>query len=322
MTATNSSASATGTDEVVLAVDVGGSAVKHAFAAANGASVQVTRTPLDPSARGSDAAAAVVDIVHRALSQAPPSVSCHQIGLVIPGIVDPEGGVGRYSVMLGWRDAPLRDMIERRCGLPVAVGHDVGAAALAEQEWGAARGHSHWLFLALGTGLGTAMMLEGRPYRGHNNWGGELAHVKVEPEGPTCPCGKTGCAETLFSGRGLALRYFERTGHHASVPEILERAESGEAAARQVWDRAVAALVLATTNAADSLNPSCIVVGGGLAAAGEALFAPLRAGLQDLVRFVEPVPELLPAALGADAGSYGAGLLAWRALNDRRSDVS
>lgn len=307
--------------DAVLAVDVGGSSIKYALSDTPGRLHHLTRVPIPAQQRGPDAVRFISDTLHAAAAAIPAEVTCRAIGLIVPGIVDPVTGTGVYSVMLQWRDAPLAAQVTAATGLPVTLGHDVSTAALAEQRLGAAVGHRDWLFVALGTGLGSAFMIDGWPYRGCNNWGGELAHVKVEDPGPVCPCGKNGCAETLFSAAGLRERYREATGHHIDVPDLLSRVRDHEPAARSVWQRAVHALSLAVSNAADSLNPSLIVVGGGLADAGDLLLDPLRHAVQQLVRFVNPVPSVVKATLGADAGVHGAALLAHGVRPDRPQHV-
>jgi glucokinase len=227
------------------------------------------------------------------------------IGVAVPGLVDEASGVARASVNLGWRDVPLRRRLEDRLGLPVAVSHDVRAAARAEGEEGAARGRSDWLLVTLGTGVGAAVVAGGRPYAGAHGAGGELGHLVVAPDGPECACGARGCVEALASAAAVERRY----GQAVAAEEVVRRAAAGEAAAAAVWGEAVEALAAGLATAVVMLDPELIVVGGGLAGAGSALFDPLAAGLRLRLPFLE-APPVVPAALGPDAGWRGAALLA------------
>src|SRR4051812_8406733 len=231
------------------------------------------------------------------------------VGVAVPGLVDEASGVARASVNLGWHDVPLRRHMEERLGLPVAVAHDVRAAARGEAAAGAARGRSDWLLVTLGTGGGAAVVVAGRPYAGAHGVGGELGHLVVAPDGPECACGARGCVEALASAAAVERRYAASTGRAVPAEAVISRAGAGDAAAADVWRDAVAALAAGLGAAGVMLDPGLIVVGGGLAGAGPALFDPLTAELRRRLPFLA-APPVVPAALGADAGWRGAALLA------------
>jgi glucokinase len=232
------------------------------------------------------------------------------VGVVVPGIVDEDAGVALFSANLGWRDVPVRSLLEERTGLPVAFGHDVRAGALAEGSIGAGRGSRHYLFLPVGTGIAAAMVLDGRPYAGLGA-GGEIGHVVVEPEGLPCGCGGRGCLETAASAAAIAARYRTRTGKHLTAEEIGRRAQAGDDVAMEVWNQAVEALATALLVYTTILDPEMVIVGGGLAAAGDRLLQPLRDRLTARSTF-QRVPRIVPAALGDVSGCIGAALLAWK----------
>jgi glucokinase len=125
--------------------------------------------------------------------------------VAVPGIVDEAAGLAVFSQNLGWRDAPLRDMIAERTGLPTAFGHDVRTGALAEARLGAGRGCGDSLFLTIGTGISAALLLDGRPYSAHG-YAGEIGHVDVGRSEP-CACGATGCLEAIASAAAIARRH-------------------------------------------------------------------------------------------------------------------
>jgi glucokinase len=235
--------------------------------------------------------------------------SAAAVGVAVPGLVDEAAGVARASVNLGWQDVPLRRLLAERLGLPVAVAHDVRAAARAEAELGAAQGCDDWLLVTLGTGVGAAVVIGGRPYGGAHGTGGELGHMVVDPDGPECACGARGCVESLASAGAVERRYASEAAERPSAREVVERAGQGDEAAARVWREAVEALAAGLAAYVVLMDPERIVVGGGLADAGGALFGPLAGALAERLTFVDP-PPVVAAALGADAGCHGAALLA------------
>ncbi len=228
------------------------------------------------------------------------------VGLAVPGLVSEDTAI--YATNLGWRDVPATDFTE--LDVPVILGHDVRTGGLAESVLGAGRGVADFLFLPIGTGIAGAMIVNGAPYGGTSGWGGEIGHIPVFPDGEQCACGQFGCLETYASAASVGRRYSLRAG----IDDV--RAEqvvtSDDPVAVEVWDEAVEALSLALATYTLLLDPSMIVLGGGLAEAGPALFDPVRTRLVKRLAFRD-APPLLPAALGVDAGMLGAALLGWRA---------
>ncbi len=298
-------------ESCTLAADVGGSGLKLAYGTTSGELSRSWTVPIGKLRRRGDVVEGIVAELRDAVAEAPPELHPRSVGLVIPGIVDEFAGVGRLSLILQWRDVPFRRLVSEATGLPVNVGHDVGAGAMAEGRLGAARGLSEWLFLALGTGLGSAFVLNGRPYRGVNGYGGELSHVVAVPNGPLCRCGKRGCLEMLASASAIATRYSESrgTGEAVTASEVIRRMRAGDGTAARIWSEAIAALAVVVAGCVESLNPSTIVIGGGLAEAGVLLFEPFTRSLLPQIRFVNPSPEIRSAQLGLFAGLYGAALL-------------
>ncbi|MFF0435612.1 ROK family protein [Streptomyces sp. NPDC004327] len=217
-----------------------------------------------------------------------------------------------HSVNIGWRDLPLAARLQDACRLPVTLGHDVRAGALAENTIGAARGSRNTLFVPVGTGVSAAVICDGRLLHA-DGYVGELGHVVVEPGGRQCACGSRGCLETVASAAAIQEGYAARCGRPIDgSAEVADRVSRGDADARTVWDRAVAALATALATATTMLAPELIVIGGGLAEAGELLLRPLRARLDEALTF-QRRPLLVRAALGDRSGCLGAGLSAWEA---------
>ncbi|GAA1737629.1 ROK family protein [Isoptericola hypogeus] len=298
-----------GPGAAVLAVDVGGTDTKSALVDGSGVVREVLRrpTPRDAGRTGErvvDEAAAVA----AELAARHPDVTPRALGLVVPGIVDDERGVGVWSENLGWRDAPFAEAASARLGLPVSLGHDVAAAGWAEYRLGAAAGYRDALVVTLGTGIAAAVLLDGRPYRG-GGLAGEIGHARVA-DGPDCVCGGRGCLEAVASAAAIARRYTDASG--IQVPgarDVLAAMEDGDAVARAVWDEALDALALGLSHVVALLAPQAIVLGGGLSHAGDTLLAPLAERLGALLTFHRR-PALVPARLGGDAGVLGAALRA------------
>src|SRR4051794_16870401 len=264
--------------DVVAAVDVGGTRIKAALvtAACDTLAAVTMPTPKDIAADiGAVVHAAVTDLLAIVAHDDRPArlVGC---GVVVPGLVDELRGVGVYSVNLGWRDLPIRDLVMSVLGVPTVVGHDVRAGLLAETRLGAARGARHALFLPIGTGIAGALLLDGAVITADGR-AGELGHLVIDPTGPACGCGATGCLEVIASAAAVAGEYAARAGGTASAEEVAVRASTGDPDAAAVWARAVAALAQAIVATVTITGVDPVLIGGGLAESGAALLDPLRA---------------------------------------------
>ncbi|MFD6279833.1 ROK family protein [Streptomyces sp. NPDC060209] len=237
-------------------------------------------------------------------------------GVAVPGIVDAERGIAVYAANLGWSDVPLRKLIgERLGGIPVALGHDVRTGGLAEGRIGAGRDADRFLFVPLGTGIAGAIGIDGTIEAGAHGYAGEIGHVVVRPDGPDCGCGQRGCLETLASAAAVSRAWAAASGDpDADAADCAKAVASGDPAALRVWQDAVDALAAGLVTALTLLDPRTLIIGGGLAEAGETLFTPLRAAVEERVTF-QKLPHIVPAALGDTAGCLGAGLLAWDLLS-------
>ncbi|MEU8432586.1 ROK family protein [Streptomyces sp. NPDC029216] len=241
--------------------------------------------------------------------------SASAAGVAVPGIVDAERGIAVYAANLGWREVPMRELLSARLGgIPVALGHDVRTGGLAEGRIGAGRGADRFLFVPLGTGIAGAIGIAGRIEAGAHGYAGEIGHVVVRPGGPACGCGQHGCLETLASASAVSRAWAAASGDpDADAADCAKAVESGDARAEEVWLTAIGALADGLVTAITLLDPNTLIIGGGLAEAGETLFTPLRTAVGERVTF-QRLPEIVPAALGDTAGCLGAGLLAWDLL--------
>ncbi|MEU7980117.1 ROK family protein [Micromonospora sp. NPDC049081] len=329
----------TGDDRVVVALDVGGTGMKCALVRPDGSVAHAERHPTD-AGRGPDAVVRTVlavaeGLADRARAAGSTPVAC---GVAVPGVVDEAAGVAVWSANVGFRDVPLRKLVGARLGLPAALGHDVRVGGIAEARLGAGRDARHVLFVAIGTGIAAAHVVAGSAAVGAHGAAGEIGHILVRPDGPRCGCGRPGCLEAVSSASAIARRYAELaagtppdppatdpvavpTGTMpargaASAADVAGRAAAGEALAGRVWREAVEALADGLATGQALYDVDTMVIGGGLARAGEQLLDPLRAALHDRMTFHRE-PRLVAAALGDEAGCLGAALLALDTLERR-----
>ncbi|MFH8249573.1 ROK family protein [Microbacterium sp. B2969] len=299
-----------GPGEAVLTFDVGGTDTKSALIARDGRILGLRRTPTPRS--DSDPAGVVIESVTAlaaTLRAHYPEEVPAAAGLSVPGLVDEAAGIARFASNLGWTDVPMHELAQRALALPVAFGHDVRAAGEAEARLGAARGFEDSIVIAIGTGIAGAIVLGGRPHSAHG-YAAELGHTLADPNGERCPCGARGCLETIASAGAIARRYRAASGVKvAGAREVLAAAQSGDATARLIWSEAVTAIAEHLARLVATIAPQAIVIGGGLAEAGDALFVPLGRHLDDLLSFHRR-PLLLKARFGDDAGLLGTALAA------------
>ncbi|MFC4505910.1 MULTISPECIES: ROK family protein [Streptomyces] len=301
----------------VIALDVGGTGMKAALVGADGTLLHQDRRPTGRE-RGPDAVVAgILDFAAelRAYGVQYLGGPAAAAGVAVPGIVDDAAGVAVYAANLGWRDVPLRDLLTAALGVPVALGHDVRTGGLAEGRVGAGRGADRFLFVALGTGIAGAIGVDGRVEAGAHGSAGEIGHVVVRPGGALCPCGQRGCLERFASAAAVSAAWAAACGDpEADAADCAKAVTSGDPNAVRVWQEAVDALADGLVTALTLLDPRVLVIGGGLAEAGETLFAPLRDAVRSRITF-QKLPAIVPATLGDTAGCRGAGLLAWDLLN-------
>ncbi|WP_306186716.1 ROK family protein [Streptomyces sp. MK5] len=301
----------------VIALDVGGTGMKAALVGADGGLLHQARRPTGRE-RGPDA---VVEGILgfaaelRAYGAERFGEPAAAAGVAVPGIVDEERGIAAFAANLGWRDVPLRDLLAERLGAPVALGHDVRTGGLAEGRIGAGKGADRFFFVPLGTGIAGAIGIDGRVEAGAHGFAGEIGHIVVRPGGTPCPCGQRGCLERFASASAVSQAWAEACGDpDADAADCAKAVSSGDPRAQAVWQEAVDALADGLVTALTLLDPGTLIIGGGLAEAGETLFAPLREAVRRRVTF-QKLPSIVPAALGDTAGCLGAGLLAWDLLN-------
>ena len=259
------------------------------------------------------------------------------VGVGAAGFVDAARATVLFSPHLAWRNEPLRDALMKRLRLPVVVDNDANAAALAESRFGAGVGHRQVLCVTLGTGIGGALVIDNRIYRGANGMAGEFGHIQVVPRGHRCECGNRGCWEQYASGNALVRDARELiaadspVAHHLrdlvgsdpsrlTGPLVTQAARDGDPVAVELLADVGTWLGVGLAGMAAAFDPSCIIVGGGVSEAGDLLLQPTRAAFARSLagRGFRPEPPIFGAALGLDAGFVGAADMARSAARRSR----
>ncbi len=245
---------------------------------------------------------------------AEPGEQIRAIGVGIPGLVRSDG-VLVLAPNLGWNDTPIQKMLTETLKCPVVVDNDTKAAATAERLFGSCRAISDYIYLAGHSGIGGALVLDGRIRRGASGYAGELGHIMVEAGGRLCGCGKRGCLEAYTSENAI-LRILEEKGHTvATIRDVAALARSGEQTVLEVLDHTGHLLGLALAALIDSIDPGTIVLGGNLAIVGEYILPSLVKTLK--IHTLEPIfseTAVMISSIGEDSVPMGGIALALEGL--------
>jgi glucokinase len=290
-----------------LGIDVGGTSCKLAVLEAAGDRPELLATATLATGAGEPgtvldrlaAAAAGLAAEHGPLAAA---------GVGLPGLFDEASGrvVFLPNLPASWTGHEVASPLAGRLGVPVALINDARSFTLAESRMGAAAGCANVVCLTLGTGVGGGVVVDGRLRHGPHGRAGELGHQVIDLDGPPCGCGNRGCVEALAAGPALS-----RLGGKVSPRAVFRAAADGDPRAAAAVRAVVGHLAVGIANLVTVLWPERVVVGGGVAAAGEQLFGPLRVAVAAAAPLVDPAAyEIVPAALGPGAGAIGAALWA------------
>ncbi|GAA0243281.1 ROK family protein [Saccharothrix mutabilis subsp. mutabilis] len=316
---------------LTVGVDVGGTSVRAGVVDGDGDVLDTARaaTPSGEEALEEAIGAAVAEVASRHKVAA--------VGLAVAGFVTPDRRTVRFAPHLAWRQAPVADRIAQRVGLPVVLEHDANAAALAEHRFGAARGARIAALVAIGTGIGGALLIDGEVFRGAHGVAPELGHLRLVPDGRPCPCGKNGCWERYCSGTALTTTAVELLARHPGVSTLMAREALGDS--RAVTGRRVAAaardgdplakramadlarwLGEGLALVADVYDPEVVVIGGGVSESAPLFLDDARERYAAVVTGAghRPLARIRTAQLGDDAGIVGVATLA-RELAPARS---
>lgn len=308
-----------------IGVDVGGTKIAAAMVEPDGSINRRFRT----ETRAVEGPDKVIERICQGIEQVMGEEKVDGIGIACPGPLDARTGVILSPPNLpGWDRIPLKDRLEERFGVPVRVENDANAAAWGEYLLGAGRGADPLVYMTVSTGIGGGVVLDGHLFRGADTYAGEVGHMIVDPRGALCGCGRRGCLEAMASGTAIARaaeeavrngnsRIRELSGKCAPRAEhVFAAFREGDETAARIISEEIRYLAIGIANIVHLLNPRVIVIGGGVASAGEVFFAPLRERISTyLMPSFANTFEIRPAELGEDAGVIGAAALWARRLD-------
>jgi glucokinase-like ROK family protein len=257
------------------------------------------------------------------------------VGMGVPGpVITDEGVVSSPPIMPGWDGYPIRTHLEELWQVPVSIGNDAELGALGEWAYGAGRGENNLAYIKVGTGVGAGLLLDGHIYKGTTGCAGEIGHITIQENGPLCTCGNYGCLEAMAGGYAIARKAREaiktgrRTQLSAIEPEkilavnVAAAAQRGDLVAQQIITEAGMHLGIAIASLVNLINPSMVVIGGGVSQLGDLLLDPIRKTVMERsLNSVAKIVRITSAVLGRRASSMGAVVQAINLSLDRLVDV-
>jgi glucokinase len=307
---------------VAIGVDVGGTSTKGALVDAAGKILLRLERPTERNAGTKGVLGVVEELAARSSEVGPGPVA---VGVGAAGFIDVSTGSVTFSPNLVYDDPQIADAVGARVGLPVVVDNDANVAAWGERAHGAARGMDHVAYVAVGTGIGSGFIVDGRLVRGFTGAGAEMGHTVLDPRGPRCNCGLRGCLEQYASGTAIArmaraaveddpdstILAYASSRDAITTLDVVKAARGYDETARSVLRRAGTYLGVGLSNVVNIFDPEIIVLGGGVARAGEAVLGSSRDELARMTQAQRRRPMRLGiTTLGADAGILGAAALA------------
>ena len=313
---------------LIVGVDVGGTNVVVGTVPEDGSTVHGFRKQRTPVSDGPDAVVAQIGrMVAESMAEAReavgnPAAEVAGVGIGAPGPLDRSSGIVLLTPNLGWTNFPLRDRVAEATGLPATLDNDANCAVFGEWWRGAAQGANIVIGLTIGTGIGGGIVLDGTIYHGASDIAGEIGHMSIDSTGRRCGCGNYGCLEAYASGTAIAQRAIEgvQAGATSTLASyvggdlsavtaqvVYEAAQDGDEYALEVIGDTARFLGAGVANLINIFNPEVIVICGGVTAAGDRLFKPLRAEVNR--RAFRPAIErcqILPGGIKETAGVYGA----------------
>jgi len=310
---------------IAIGIDIGGMSIKGAAVDSNGRVYEKFSMPFIKGEDGEITIRKLAETVKEYIAAQGLEDKIVGIGLGSPGTLDVEHGIVNYANNLGWNDLHVADIMHETLPYPVRLTNDANAASLGEAKYGAGKSYKTIIMLTLGTGVGGGIIIDGQLYEGNEGKGGELGHTVIVVNGEQCTCGRKGCLEAYASASALiretkkAMRSNKRSLMWKISPDIdlvggkvvFEAAKQGDAPAIKVLDEYIKYLGEGILNYCNIFRPNVIVLSGGIANAGPALFEPLNAYIKERNYGYKSTPEVkvVPAELGYDSGKIGAAAL-------------
>lgn len=311
--------------KLAIGIDLGGTNIKGALVDTQGSIHSKKEVPTPVSLGPEAVARSIAELIRDFEIQARLNgADLLGAGIGIPGLPDKDKGSVIFAPNLGWKNFNLVKVLKTTFNLPILLENDANTAALGEQWLGAGRGSANMIMITIGTGIGGGLIINGSLYTGANGSAGEIGHTVINPEGPLCNCGRRGCLETLTSAKAMVRMAKEALAEGkptslAGLPsleavDVVQHAKNGDEVALKIVNLTAHYLGIGIANLINVFNPDTVVIGGGVSKAGPILFDPLNSSvLKWSMEAPVGVVKIVPAKLGNDAGSLGAGSLVIRA---------
>jgi glucokinase-like ROK family protein len=258
-----------------------------------------------------DVVKSIADCITDITSNLPSSsVGIIGVGIGVPGLVDFSQGIVLNAPNLQWEDVPLRAYLEANIHLPIFIDNEANAGALAEQLFGKGKDVSDFVYLSIGTGIGTGIIVNGNLVRGNEGTAGEFGHMVIEAQGLRCSCGNRGCLEMYASEKALVTKYKQISGLFRTGKEIISELSSGDSSALEAIQSIGQYLGTGIHNIINGLNPALIVIGNRMSEADDWLLRPIEQVIRNSgSKFYRSKVKVETSSLGRNATARGAASL-------------
>lgn len=308
----------------IIGLDIGGTKISCVIGTRGGQILNRATIPTEVERGPGPAIKKAIEKIHEILKSSGAELNeVEGMGIGAPGPLDPNSGtIFATPNMPAWNGVCLKEIFGKEFEVPIAVDNDANAAALGEKVFGAGKEVNGLFYFTVSTGIGGGLIIDGKIYHGASFDAAEVGHMTILPDGPKCGCGKQGCLEALASGTAIARRAKEKVKDNpgslilklvggdlnlinASV--VREAAAKGDILAKEIWEEAGRYLGIGVANVLNLINPQMVIIGGGVAKAGELLFRPMResAAREAFGRTFESC-KIVPSELGDMVGDLGA----------------
>lgn len=312
-------------EKMLIGIDIGGTTIKIGFISQEGDIVYKWEIATNKENKGESIADDIWQSIEGTLAEQNLEMEFLSIGVGAPGFVNRKTGIVEEAVNIGWNTYDLRNKINKISGLPVVIENDANLAALAENRKNRDEHFDNVIFITLGTGVGGGILVNGDIMNGANHTAAEIGHVLVDVNGYPCNCGRIGCLETIASATGIVRQAMDYIDDHPdsvlaslymkhgelNAKDIFNLARDGDAHSESIVNKTADTLGFVLANTATIINPSQIIIGGGVSKAGKPFLSKIKKSFKKYaLPRVSDCCDLKLAQLGNDAGMIGAAYLA------------
>lgn len=322
---------------MIIGIDIGGTTVKIGMISNIGEIIKKWEIPTNTLNAGKSIIGDIWHSIENELTvEKVDKSTILGIGVGAPGFIDADNGFIFEAVNIGWKDFDLTNQLKEKAGVPVFLENDANIAVLGENWKGAGKQARNLIAITLGTGVGSGVIVKGSILNGENGMAGELGHITIDPNGSPCNCGRTGCLETIVSATGIVRQAMETVAENPeskiakfvqkegfiTTKDIFKLAKTGDPLSVKIIEHTADTLGLVIANIGVTVNPSSVLIGGGVSKAGDQLLTEITKAFEKyaLPRVVEAC-QIKIAQLGNDAGIIGGAFLVKQKLQDYNFNI-